>query len=359
MMSTISVLIMLMAIAASCGDNQQWNPETKVVERSSDALWGYSYFPSIYFPNVNTIFAAMLGRELNGTTLNGKVLDNHWVVGVSLEDVELPNGKIQTLALTATRFRSLPTSSASFFGHSQGRLLRNRQLEGALFMGVLDDGDTISLRIDDVVRSWSGTTFGLSFYEISYPTDEAWQPMCGVDEDGEPILAIPLNDLWNYQEGVTGGGSRIENDDAFTFACVGHVLEKCVEMGYRPWLPGLMCSTDENEMNSCDWISLADHHQTCTRVLRADYCGDGISHTIDGTMISVYDNIGIRWDGQDWPFEAEWTPEGARCVKQERIEELEETPECLSDLLLEDCGNRSHFETGTLLMSEDMPTEDI
>ena len=63
----------------------------------------------------------------------------------------------------------------------------------------------------------------------------------------------------------------------------------------------------------CGITSLADYHQACTRMLRADYCGDGTPHTVDGTLINIYDGIGIQRDTDDWAFEAEWTTTGARC----------------------------------------------
>ena len=46
---------------------------------------------------------------------------------------------------------------------------------------------------------------------------------------------------------------------------------------------------------------------------RADYCGDGTSHTRDDTRISIYDTAGIRSHGRsdDLTFEAAWGPDGA------------------------------------------------
>ena len=38
-------------------------------------------------------------------------------------------------------------------------------------------------------------------------------------------------------------------------------------------------------------MSLASYHQACTRMARADYCGDGTSHTQDGTWIEYYDKL--------------------------------------------------------------------
>ena len=121
-----------------------------------------------------------------------------------------------------------------------------------------------------------------------------------------------------------------------TFACEGYALAKCVELGYRPWLPGGRAL-----------------HQTCTRLIRADYCGDGRSHTEDGVWINVYDGLGIQSDTEDWTFEAEWSPEGARCLSTTRLSTMRAQPNC--ELPVESCGAPEHFTSGTLLMSEYQP----
>ena len=47
------------------------------------------------------------------------------------------------------------------------------------------------------------------------------------------------------------------------------------------------------------------------RMIRADYCGDGTSWTVNGRTIDLYDGLGINVDTSAWTFEAEWTPSGA------------------------------------------------
>lgn len=64
-------------------------------------------------------------------------------------------------------------------------------------------------------------------------------------------------------------------------------------------------------------------HTACIRALRADFCGDGTAHTIDGIAIDIYDPLGIQrptppGDGTSsppmQPVEAEWGESGATCV---------------------------------------------
>ncbi len=85
-------------------------------------------------------------------------------------------------------------------------------------------------------------------------------------------------------------------------------------LGYHPWEP-------QKTKNA---HSLWDYHQTCTRLLRADYCGSGVAHTLDGTLVELYDNDGIQKDSADktLSFEAAWGTEGATCLKRTRISKV-------------------------------------
>ncbi|MBC7879733.1 MAG: hypothetical protein H7Y37_00215 [Anaerolineae bacterium] len=71
--------------------------------------------------------------------------------------------------------------------------------------------------------------------------------------------------------------------------------------------------------------SLREFHQACTRLIRADYLGDGRSHTQEGTLVEVYDILGIRrrrsLPGSGMVFEAAWSPRGATCIHRTRLGE--------------------------------------
>ncbi|MFH1434368.1 MAG: ADYC domain-containing protein [Pseudomonadota bacterium] len=298
---------------------------------------------TFWVPPSNPLASDLIGRGLNGMSMNGQVLDGHSVVAVSLEDVQLRSGHPRDLGLEGTVFPGT---------YAPGRDPERQRIVGAVFSAILDDGEAIALRIDSVGPGMSDDSY--LEYAVSYLADDGWVPMCGTDEEGLPVLAIPLKGLWNYDAGTEGGGSHVPDDSAFTFACKGHVLAKCVDMGYKPWVEGLICP-DERRRRDCVRGSLAGHHQACTRLLRADYCGDGVSHTEDDVLVNYYDGFGIRLDSEDWDVEAEWTADGARCVTGSMRGGLEDTPACLADLSFEDCGDFEHFEGETLLISELQP----
>jgi hypothetical protein len=56
---------------------------------------------------------------------------------------------------------------------------------------------------------------------------------------------------------------------------------------------------------------------------RADYCGDGVPHTQNGTPIDMFDGQGIQSPesvpGDGFSFEAGWGPQGAVCVSHPRF----------------------------------------
>jgi hypothetical protein len=55
-------------------------------------------------------------------------------------------------------------------------------------------------------------------------------------------------------------------------------------------------------------------------MVRADYCGDGVGHTHNGTQINIYDRLGIQKPDviPAMQFEAGWGINGAQCIHHVR-----------------------------------------
>jgi hypothetical protein len=171
------------------------------------------------------------------------------------------------------------------------------------------------IRVNDVTvdEHWDD----VFYYDlsISLKGSNAWTPLCA-DADNQPLPAIPLRHYWNETN-----GNRIDDHDVITFACTNGVLAHCVQWGYRPWAKARRCKDwDTNKNKHCEWVSLRDYHQACTRMARADYCGDGVAWTVPGTPIDIYDHLNpqIEASETDWDIEAEWTPSGAFCLNDIR-----------------------------------------
>ncbi len=166
-------------------------------------------------------------------------------------------------------------------------------------------------------------------YDLDIKLGGAWQPLC-LDNVGDPTDAILLANAWEPS------GERLASTPAsvMTFACRGAALAKCVEFGYRPWA-------------SVGGVSLSDAHQACTRMLRADYCGDGVAHTTNGTPVHVLDQLGIQNvdPNSQYVVEAEWGPNGAVCLNAANRRHSELTFDCT----LPSCG--PSFASGGLIQS--------
>lgn len=263
------------------------------------------------------------GIFFNGITNNGVTNNGVTNNGTQLKDVYLKGSEIRAVT-------------------KKNKTLTGDDLEGAKLYATLDDGTPITLRIDDVKSHYTiYPNDKIYIYTASYQKagENTWELICGDDADGDPIGAIPLRGRWNYEVGVPDGGSKIKDPDAITFACEGFALYKCAELGYEPWLK----FGNKNV--------LEDHHQACTRMIRADYCGDGESWTVDGTMINVFDVFGIQKDATNWPTEAEWDEDGARCLSHQRIQTMPVVPECSFQKDPAHCGKNIKWQH-TLLVSE-------
>lgn len=327
----ISALVL--GLAASACSIEAQHTETETIGSTTSAVTAttpYYWWVSAY--SYNYAFQ-LYGRDLNGRSLNGQELTGHGVLGLSLTNVRVGKRKLVDITLNDTTFR--------------GPKSKGRDFVGATFDAVLEDGTILPVRIDAIHEPARDEPV-VTRYSVSYETENEWKPFCGTNAAGTPIRAVPLAGRWDYREGAPGGGAHIDDPEAFTFACDGYALEKCVSLGYQPWLDVREC-----KKKSCPPIPMAKLHQACTRAIRADYCGDGVSYTDDGKLIDIADGYGIRTTSPGWPFEAAWNADGARCATRQRVP-ARGTPTCWEEIQSGNC-EASPFSEATLLITQDAP----
>ena len=276
-------------------------------------------------------------RELvdNGMRLNGMRLNGMRLNGMRLNGMRL-NGDDGTADYVEIKKTNVANASKVLASHLIGsQLFIDTKKDGTFSgLGLVDTVFQLDLKGDgrgNHKKDLKITGFGLlapgsdvAVYNLEVK-DGGWQPLC---EDGSE--AILLADVWNPET-----GDRLDPvSDTLTFACRGAALAKCVEFGYRPWA-------------SASGVSLRDHHQACTRMVRADYCGDGVTHTTNGTPIHVLDELGVQTVeiGLNYVVEAEWGPDGATCLNGSNTRHADQIIEC--DIPA--CG--SSFASGGLIQS--------
>ncbi|WP_224241795.1 ADYC domain-containing protein [Hyalangium gracile] len=209
------------------------------------------------------------------------------------------------------------------------RVLRGTALQGALLKAQVN-GEATAVRIEAVVnaaqvpvpglKSWdaTGETFLYHLKTMTFggaAAVDVCQPGAGASNT-TGHLAVPISGVFD----TTYGRRSDEDPSRFTFGCDSGVIAKCYRWGYKPWLEGQDSQT-----------SMKDMHEACTRMARADYCGNGTSFTLDGTPIHPWDDLdtAIRPlpENASTPlFEAGWSPHGAVCLSKTRWEHLKPMP---------------------------------
>jgi ADYC domain len=249
----------------------------------------------------------MQGTTMQGTTMQGTTMQGFQFAGATLGGVALMNLRVQQGELVAEQ-NQVTRRGASLIGAHLRAQVRNPATNPPVTA-------LIEYRITNVVQEDSkydptqtGSTF-LYTLEQNVDNSGSWQPACPVDADGRRV-AIPLAAMWNEH------GDRIESSSLFTFGCTTGVIAKCYRWGYRPWVTG--------------YGDLAAMHWTCTRLARADYCGNGVPHTRNGTWINIWDNLPspgpiqqhggglLQLPPPGMLFEAGWSTSGAVCLSHAR-----------------------------------------
>ena len=253
------------------------------------------------------------GVQLNGAQLNGVQLNGVQLNGVQLNGVQLNGSQLSASAIDGTQ-----------------SVMSGVALSGAVFtLTVTEAGAPVGyeLKLDSVYVDPLNPSGDVYLYDVSFrrPGATAWATLCK-DGAGKGVPALLLSNYWD-----PSNGSRVDAPGAITLACSNAALGKCVRWGYRPWATSTMCSD-----GVCRTVSLADHHQACTRMVRADYCGNGTAHTVDGTPIDVFDNLAPQAQSRStsWQVEAKWTPRGATCLGKTRATQLLDEakyPDCNGD----------------------------
>jgi hypothetical protein len=256
------------------------------------------------------------GISLNGISLNGISLNGISLNGISLNGISLNGISLNGVSVSGTQLQGVKATGGTVSGAA---------VIGSLLTAQLSSGTTLDLRIDDTA-SLAAPNADVRTYSISYATSAGWAPLCGGANE-----AIAFPGIWNM------GTTRHQWDsNLFSLSCRGATFAKCVELGYK----------GDNLIDT--------YHQTCIRALRADYCGDGQSHTVNGTQINIIDKLGYQLDTQAWPVESNWTPDGATCINKARVLTslaAPDAPECIATRAVVPCVT-SAWPTGVLLRTE-------
>ena len=207
--------------------------------------------------------------------------------------------RISSVAVEGTVFRVQLTS---------GRVLAGPELVGAT-LTLMSSGAATPRKvfIEAVVtdpQDPDHETLLYHFLAVDSATQQRTE-LCGPNADGER-WGFPVRGQWDAE-------GRHLSDAGYTLTCSDGAQGKCVRFGYKPW------------KTLADGTRLDSFHQTCIRMVTANYCGDRRT-TRDGMLIDFYDTAGIQIPDPKAAsagvrFEAAWNPAGALCVAHTRVPE--------------------------------------
>jgi len=185
----------------------------------------------------------LLGNKPDGLSVAGQP---HFSVGTQAinrtdEYVSVSNGQLVVKNLAG---KVKYSSTSGSFVHLQLKSATGQKVE-----------------IESVVTE----TFGLAYRLMYSDGVNGWTPYCDPDD-----VAVPMQGVW------TASGYHQSSSD-LSFACHDGTAFKCFDWGYIPGGPF-----------GDDWNA----HQACTRMARADICGDGQSHTRELTPIVIREYAG-------------------------------------------------------------------
>ena len=241
------------------------------------------------------------GQQMQGQQMQGQQMQ-----GASLNGAEQPVVHSYTGASLANgrALKKLSLEQGTLVGTGPaGRTYSGQALVGTLIPAQQGDARLVT-RISSATPDPTFPEGGTWLYGVDVlAADGSATPLCRPDLNGVSA-AIPVAATFNTH------GDRVESTTQFTFGCTAGVVAKCYRWGYKPWLTG-----DD------DFAAL---HWACTRMARADYCGDGTSGTFDGTWINLWDSAGAPGPFNSYSaapgylFEAGWSTRGAVCLSKQR-----------------------------------------
>lgn len=202
----------------------------------------------------------------------------------------------------------------------------SQPLVGTLALGMDSAGQSVEVAICAAEPDASDPDLMRYRLETWDAVKQQWADPCVATKRVPKPRALVIGGTWDAR------GTHVDLPDRVTFACESGVVAKCIGvMGYQPW-------QSKNDQ------SLADFHQACTRMMRADYCGMGRSHTREGSMIDVEDRAGVQTqtppgmagagvEEARFTFEGAWDASGAVCLGRTRQGEA-------IDTILAECPDR-------------------
>ena len=272
------------------------------------------------------------GEVDQSTVLQGSVLSglrDRWLQGPELVVSLAGNTPVEIVHFGGEQVLAIDSAA----DHSESVTLHPLDLVGAEWTETqCDDQRCVEtrFRITEAAPDYSTSTMSDHpdnrdswLYRVEHQTEPSptgeWLGVCDASPDtgNDTDMGLFATGRWPSAGGFEPTG--------YTFSCARGVVAKCARAwGYKPW------KTLRNAEHGP--VSLLPLHLACTRAARAEYCGDGVSYTEDGTAVYIGDVYGFNTPrpAQGFALEAAFDPDRAVFLRHSRIHWLR--PTCRRDI---------------------------
>lgn len=275
-------LVVLSTLALGCLADEPQADRLAFRDDPGSLCVGCSWGPPVINTHeLNTLQVPSLaldGTERNGARLVGMTVEASDGSSVPLATVQLDRG-----VLSGTDGSGLLYEGADFIGSHWTVELGEPPVVETVVMTITDF-------IDDDPRSRYVIHHGPAVGDTP-------KPNCATDPATGESSMILFEDLAVDEQ----TGQMSADTGTVYFGCISGAVGKAAMWGYVPWDHG------------------TDMHQTASRVVRADYCGDGKAWTETGVGLQLEDEAKINeFLAPEQQTEAMWGPDGAVCVRSPR-----------------------------------------
>ena len=211
------------------------------------------------------------------------------LVSVDTEPLRLPDVEVTSVQVEKGRLLATPKTPGN--------------VVGVVLRGTSSDGKPVEVAICGAEPAPGDPSMHWYRIEAWNPVTREWENPCVANATTPDPRALAVQGVWDES------GARREVPGKVTLACETGAISKCISWGYKPW----------GQRNG---KSLVDLHQACTRMARADYCGNGRTHTPEQGLIDMYDQFGVQSRTKEssatWNVARASAPDGAACLARTR-----------------------------------------
>ena len=236
----------------------------------------------------------------------GPLTNTHGLNGLSVSALDTTGEMYDGWRLDSVAL-SLDGGHIPIYGvHTKNGVLHGTDSGGYHYAGDDFVGSIWSVRLEDteklvqmqaVAFTPDGSATRYTFVGGSSPGNDKGFT-CALDPDTGEYSAVLFDDL----DVDPDDGTHFARASTIYFGCLSGAVGKAALWGYSPW------NTDHAT------------HQTATRAVRADYCGDGTPYTVQGTPLQLADVFQVNhFVADEKVTEAMWGPDGAECIKVPRL----------------------------------------